>query len=455
MAQIRSGRSEVCPSRFSYKCVRFRSGSPAGATRSSTCTTWTASQGTSSRARARSMSHGVRPPLSAMTKPPRAATAALASCATIAAASRATEPASANIRTFITASPAVGAVYDRPRCRNLDTVGGHRPPLQFESSGLADRSNRLRARHWIAPASLGRHSLDLTRSPGICFVLVYRSFRFQHWIDDAPRLFNVILTREQGSVSFHRSSQHPFISIHITGARRTARHHFSRLDGHLLARRQHHNPHSDCGFRTEPEPKMVLCQSTGRYQRGRFAEPANNFGARHGQTLPSSNVERNSFPAPGIDLQPQGGKGLSLRTLRYSPLVAVAAELAAHQLLLIDWGNRLQYLDLLIADAFTVGSDWRLHRQIRQNLKQMVLNRVTNSAGLIVESSSALDAEIFGHRDLHVLDIVAVPERLDKRVCEAKDQQVVHWPLPQVVVNAKDICFVKGAEQDQIQFPCR
>src|SRR6266404_8813646 len=60
------------------------------------------------------MSHGVGAPLTAMTKPPRAATAALASCATIAAASRATEPASANIRTFITASPAVGAVYDRP-----------------------------------------------------------------------------------------------------------------------------------------------------------------------------------------------------------------------------------------------------------------------------------------------------------------------------------------------------
>ena len=84
----------------------------------------------------------------------------------------------------------------------------------------------------------------------------------------------------------------------------------------------------------------------------------------------------------------------------------------------------------------------------------MVLNRVTNSAGLIVESSSALDAEIFGHRDLHASDIVAVPERLNERVCEAKDQQVIHRPLPQVVVNAKNIFFVKGAKQDQVQFPC-
>ena len=30
--------------------------------------------------------------------------------------------------------PAVGAVYDRPRCHNCGTVGGHRPPLQVSGT---------------------------------------------------------------------------------------------------------------------------------------------------------------------------------------------------------------------------------------------------------------------------------------------------------------------------------
>src|SRR6266852_4204727 len=118
----------------------------------------------------------------------------------------------------------------------------------------------------------------------------------------------------------------------------------------------------------------------------------------------------------------QRGKGFSLRALRYPPLIAVAAELAADQVLLIDRRNRLQYLDFLVADRFAVGSDRRLHRQIGQDLKKMVLNDVANGASLIVESSSSLDAEILGHRDLHARDIVAVPERLDEGICETKDQ---------------------------------
>jgi hypothetical protein len=32
--------------------------------------------------------------------------------------------------------PIVGAVYDRPRCRNRNIAGGHRPPLQLAAAFL-------------------------------------------------------------------------------------------------------------------------------------------------------------------------------------------------------------------------------------------------------------------------------------------------------------------------------
>src|SRR5262245_20673247 len=84
----------------------------------------------------------------------------------------------------------------------------------------------------------------------------------------------------------------------------------------------------------------------------------------------------------------------------------------------------------------------------------MILNHVANGACLVVESSPALNTEILRHGDLYTLDTVAVPERLDKRVREAKDQQVVHRSFPQIVVDAKNICFVKSAKQNLVQFPC-
>ena len=87
--------------RLACRCVKLRSACPAGATRSSTCRMCTASQGRSSSTSARSMSQGVWPPLTAMTKRFRASTARRASAAMTAAASRATASASASTRTFI------------------------------------------------------------------------------------------------------------------------------------------------------------------------------------------------------------------------------------------------------------------------------------------------------------------------------------------------------------------
>ena len=83
-------------------CVRLRSGSPAGATRSSTWKRCTKLQGTSSPASAASICHGVRPPLTAKKNQPRAATASRASAAMMAAPRRATAPSSSRTSSFTT-----------------------------------------------------------------------------------------------------------------------------------------------------------------------------------------------------------------------------------------------------------------------------------------------------------------------------------------------------------------
>ena len=72
-----------------------------------------------------------------------------------------------------------------------------------------------------------------------------------------------------------------------------------------------------------------------------------------------------------------------------------------------------------------------------------------------VEDASALDAEVLRHGDLHALDVVAVPERLQERVGEAEEEQVLHRPLAQVMVDAEDRRLVEGCQQDAIELPRR
>ena len=69
----------------------------------------------------------------------------------------------------------------------------------------------------------------------------------------------------------------------------------------------------------------------------------------------------------------------------------------------------------------------------------MVLHHVAQRAGLVVELRAALDADVLGDGDLHVLDAAAPPQRLEQRIAEAQRQQVLHRLLAEIVIDAKDL----------------
>ncbi len=113
--------------------------------------------------------------------------------------------------------------------------------------------------------------------------------------------------------------------------------------------------------------------------------------------------------------------------------------------------NRSQYLDLLVADAVGRVAAGGLHRQRRDHLEHMVLNDVADRAGFVVERPSALDAETLGHRDLHALDAVSVPDRLEELVGEPERQDVEDRLLAQVVIDPKNARLRKGCVEDFVQ----
>ena len=49
--------------------------------------------------------------------------------------------------------------------------------------------------------------------------------------------------------------------------------------------------------------------------------------------------------------------------------------------------------------------------------------------------------------DLHMIDVIAIPDRFKKGVCKAEDQHVLHRLLAQIVVDAKDLRLIKDARR--------
>ena len=78
-----------------------------------------------------------------------------------------------------------------------------------------------------------------------------------------------------------------------------------------------------------------------------------------------------------------------------------------------------------------------LHRDQGEQLEQVVLDHVAGGADAVVVAGPAADAHVLGHRDLHVVDVVGVPDRLEQLVGEPHRQDVLDGLLAEVVVDAE------------------
>ncbi|MNC89090.1 hypothetical protein D3C83_49880 [compost metagenome] len=58
---------------------------------------------------------------------------------------------------------------------------------------------------------------------------------------------------------------------------------------------------------------------------------------------------------------------------------------------------------------------------------------------------------MLGHRDLHAFHVVAIPQRLEKSVGEAKVHQVLHRFLAEVMVDAENIRICENLSQHRIE----
>ena len=86
-----------------------------------------------------------------------------------------------------------------------------------------------------------------------------------------------------------------------------------------------------------------------------------------------------------------------------------------------------------------------------EQLQHVVLDQVAQRPGLVVVARAAADADVLGGGDLHVVDVVAVPQRLEHAVGEAERQHVLDGLLAEVVVDAEDLRLVEDAQHARVQ----
>ena len=73
----------------------------------------------------------------------------------------------------------------------------------------------------------------------------------------------------------------------------------------------------------------------------------------------------------------------------------------------------------------------------------MVLKHVAHDTRLVIIAAAGFDADGFRRRDLHVVDIAAVPDGLEYRVGKTQHHDVLHGLFAEIMIDAIDLFFVE------------
>ena len=81
----------------------------------------------------------------------------------------------------------------------------------------------------------------------------------------------------------------------------------------------------------------------------------------------------------------------------------------------------------------------------------MILHHIAQSACAFVEAGASLDPERFRRSDLHLVDVMGVPEGRENRVREPQYQNVLRGFLAEEMIDAVSLLFRKGIADDAVE----
>ena len=115
------------------------------------------------------------------------------------------------------------------------------------------------------------------------------------------------------------------------------------------------------------------------------------------------------------------------------------------------FAQRAQDLHLLVANGIGLEGHRRLHRDQRNQLQHVILDDVARDAGTFEISAAFFHADRFGDSDLHMVNILTIPERLEDPVRKAQHEEVLNSLFAEVVVDAEDLALAERGHRDAVE----
>ena len=200
---------------------------------------------------------------------------------------------------------------------------------------------------------------------------------------------------------------------------------------------------------------------------GRLPEVDADFGGLFGELFADAEVEGDPFPAPVVDVDADGGVGLGHGIRGDAVFFAVAWDgfaaggacgvLGADDIAcdvggVFEGSEGFEDLDFFVADPVGGEVGRGFHGGEHDELEEMVLDHVAETAGFVViAAAAAFHAEVFSAGDLDVVDVAVVPDRFEEGVAEPEDHEVLGGFLAEVVVDSVGVAFLEGFADDLVE----
>ena len=81
----------------------------------------------------------------------------------------------------------------------------------------------------------------------------------------------------------------------------------------------------------------------------------------------------------------------------------------------------------------------------------MVGHHVPQRAGIVKVSAAPLHPHRFRIRNLYVIDVAPIPDRLEDGVVEAEHHDVLHCLFTQIMINTVDLVFLQNGADAAVQ----
>ena len=266
-------------------------------------------------------------------------------------------------------------------------------------------------------------------------------------------------TREQGGVAFHRVQQQAFVGGEdvVRGQVGVAEVHADFFGVKARAGALQAEAHGDAFVRLDADDEFVFRRVLVEDRVRRGFEVDDDFGEAHRQVFAGADVKRHAAPAPVVDLQAQRhvGFGGAVRRDAFflavgqdffvadAPLAVLGEDEVGFQVFVVQRVQAVQHFGDFVAHGVGIDQRRRFHRHHGQYLQQVVLEHVAHRARAVVVAAAVFHADGFGGGDFNVVNVVAVPERLEEAVGEAQHEEVLHGFFAEVVVDAVYLVFVE------------